>query len=233
MFDLSTLICRIGSVQHFKNLTIQDLKTIVTSGQLLNYPAESTILSEEQSCSGLFVLLKGKVHLCKSGPRGQDSIIGVIKPVIMFNEVAVIDKGENPVTAIAANDSITWQISCERFHFLMEKYPPLGISLLRVLASRNRQLISQCEDIAFRTVLGRTAKILLELSHNGQKAISRREHTNQELAAKAATVAEPISRSINTLKQLGAIECTRDKINICSAEQLAELAEVYLELSNN
>jgi CRP-like cAMP-binding protein len=233
MFDVSTLICRIGSVPHFKNLTIQDLRIIVTSGQLLKYPADTVIFSEGQPCSGLFVLLRGKVHLCKSGPRGQDSIIGVIKPVIMFNEVATIDEGNNPVTAIAANDCITWQISHERFNGLMKKYPPLGLSLLRVLASRNRHLISQCEDIAFRTVLGRTAKILLELSQNGQKTISRREHTNQELAAKAATVAEPISRSINTLKQCGVIECSRDKIKICSTEQLAELAEVYLDLSQN
>lgn len=233
MYDIPTLIYRIGSVEHFKNLTVQDLKTIVCSGQLLRFSADSVIFSEGLPCSGLFVLLAGSVHLCKTGPQGQNSIIGVIKPVIMFNEVATLDGGPNPVTAVSVKDCVTWQITYDRFQPLMRRYPQLGLSLLKILAARNRALISQCEDVAFRTVLGRTAKIILELSNNGNKPISRREHPNQELAAKAATVAEPISRSINSLRQSGVICCDRNRITVCSPKRLAELADVYLDIRHN
>jgi CRP/FNR family transcriptional regulator, cyclic AMP receptor protein len=233
LFDLSTLICKIGSVQHFRNLTVNDLRIIVSSGQLLRFSTGQTIFTEGQTCSGLFVLFTGKVHLCRTGPQGQPSIMGVIKPVIMFNEVSILDGGVNPVTALAVKDCVTWQISHDRFHPLMERYPPLGLSLLKVLANRNRMLLAQCEDIAFRSVLARTAKILLEISQNGRRTISRREHSNLELAAKAATVAEPISRSLQTLRQSGIICCDRGQITICQPERLAEIAEVYFEFNNN
>jgi CRP-like cAMP-binding protein len=233
MFDLPTLVGRIGTVSHFKNLSANDLKTIVCAGQLIRYPEGKVIFEEGGPCSGLYVLLAGGVNLVKCGPQGQLSIIGVIKPVIMFNEVAVLDGGPNPVRSITFKDSITWQINKERFHFLMARYPSMGLGLLKVMAKRNRDLISRCEDIAFRTVLGRTAKLLLELSKNGSKPISRREHSNQELAAKAATVPEPISRSINTLRQSGLISCDRHRITINSTEGLAELAEIQMELCQN
>jgi CRP/FNR family transcriptional regulator, cyclic AMP receptor protein len=233
MFDLATLVQRIGTVSHFKNLSIYDLKNIVTAGQMLYFCESDRIIEEGAPCSGLYVLFVGEVNLVKCGPQGQETIMGVIKPVIMFNEVAVLDGGSNPVSVVAAKDCVTWQISMERFHKLMERYPSMGLSLLKVLAARNRQLISRCEDIAFRTVLARTAKLILELSDNGQKPISRREHSNQELAAKAATVAEPISRSINSLRQSGLIACDRRRITVCSAEGLAELAELNLDLFQN
>lgn len=226
MFDVSTLVYRMSAVPHFRKFTINDLKTIVCSGQVLRFPAGANIFFEGGPCSGLHVLIAGKVHLSKTGPQGQSTILAVIKPVIMFNEVAVLDGKPNPVTAIAAQDSVTWQISHERFHPLVERYPALGLSLLKVLASRNRSLLAQCENIAFRTTLGRTAKILLETSLNGQKRISRREHSNLELAAKVATVPETFSRSIQTLRHKGVIDCSREHITICQPGLLAELAEV-------
>jgi CRP-like cAMP-binding protein len=233
MFDIPSLVCRIGTVPHFSNLTVSDLQTIVSSGVLVRFRKGTTILREGEPCSGMFVLLIGKVHLSKTGPQGQSTIVGVIKPVIMFNEVAVLDGDCNPVSATAIKDSFAWQISYERFHMLMERYPPLGLSLLKVMAKRNRMLMGQYEDIAFRTVMGRTAKILLDLSKNGQVAISRREHSNLELAAKAATVPEPISRSIQALRQDGLICCDRDYIKICQPQRLAQLAEIHIDLILN
>ena len=101
---------------------------------------------------GMFVLLTGQVHLRKLGPQGQESILAVIEPVIMFNEVAVLDGGANLTTAVAAHDCTVWQIRCDSFQALLARYPMIGLGLLRVLARRNRFLVSQVEDLSFRTV---------------------------------------------------------------------------------
>jgi CRP-like cAMP-binding protein len=171
MYDVPSLIGRLRGVRHFNQLSLTDLHTIVSSGQLLRFKAGAVIFREGDACSGLYVLLAGKVHLDKAGPQGQSTLMASIRPVIMFNEVSVLDGDCNPLSATTVKDSICWQISHERFQRLMLVYPTLGISLLNVLARRNRQLITRCEDIAFRTVMGRLAKILLELSKNG-RAIS-------------------------------------------------------------
>jgi CRP-like cAMP-binding protein len=50
------------------------------------------LFEESQPGAGLFVLLSGRVHLGKTGPSGQHVILTTIEPVIMFNEVAGLDR---------------------------------------------------------------------------------------------------------------------------------------------
>ncbi len=225
-FDLPTLVQRIGTVPHFKNLSIKDLTIIVTSGQVKHYKAQETLLFEGEPCAGLFVLFRGEINLSHIGPNGKCNIISVISPIIMFNEVAVLDGGPNMLTATAVMDCITWHVSYERFHALMERYPQIGLSLLKVLATRTRSLVGYVEDISFRSVMGRTAKMLLELSENGTKPISRHEHTNLDLAAKAATVPEAVCRSFRILRQHAVISSSRAWIKVIEPEALAQFAEV-------
>jgi CRP-like cAMP-binding protein len=126
----------------------------------------------------IILLLRWRVHLYKTCVQGQASIISVIDPVIMFNEVAVLDEDPNPVTAIAFQNCITWKISRDCFQPLMEKYPILWISLLNVLAKRNRRHISKYEDLITRPVKARTAKLLLDLSSYGNQPVDRISHSN-------------------------------------------------------
>ena len=230
---LDTLIDRISCVQHFKDLSYAALKEIVFAGQVLTHPGGSIIFHEGDPCSGMYVLIRGKVHLRKLGLQGQETIIAVINPVIMFNEATVIDKGSNPVTAVAVDDCITWQISCDRFHTLMDRYPEVGTGLLGALAHRNRILLSHIEDLVSRPILARVAKSILDMSDWGKIPINRRLHSNIEIAARVATVHEAVSRSIKTLQELGAIEYSRDEIRVSSLEQLAAAAQIEpLEFSS-
>ena len=148
----------------------------------------------------------------------------------MFNEVSVLDGDSNPVTANAFQKSITWKIPCERFQPLMERYPILGTSLLKVLAKHNRKLISMYEDLISRPVKVRTAKLILDLSSYGQVPIDRQLHSNQFLAAHVSTAPEAISRSIKILRESGLIDCTRTQITVNCPDELAEFAQVEYEL---
>jgi len=164
--------------------------------------------------------------LCKLGFKGQETIIARIDPVIMFNEVPTIDGGPNPVTAVAVQDCITWHISFERYQMLMGRYPELGTGLLRVLAARNRLLFSRYEDLLSLPVAARIAKMLLDLSEDGQKPINRSQNSIRKMAGISATVPEAISRSIKTFREMGIIESTRTKITILSLERLKKMAQI-------
>ncbi|MCX6028000.1 MAG: Crp/Fnr family transcriptional regulator [Chloroflexi bacterium] len=225
MPDFSELIAQLQRVEHFKNLPEADIRAIVTAGRVRQFTAGETIFMEGAPCAGMFVLLRGRVHLRKLGPSGQESIMAVIEPVIMFNEVAVLDGGPNLATAVTAQDSLAWQIGCESFQALLGRYPQMGLGLLRVLARRNRFLVSQYEDLSFRSVQARAAKLLLELSLGGQQPIDRRKHPSHEMAARIATVPEAFSRALNAFKRSGCLTCTRTTIIVHCVDDLAVLAE--------
>jgi CRP/FNR family transcriptional regulator len=176
----------------------------------------------------MFVLLSGRVHLVKPGPAGQEQILAVIEPVIMFNEVAVLDGGPNPMTAVAVKDTLTWNVVHGAFQELVTKYPVVGTSLLRVLAARNRALILRCEDLSYRSVQARLAKLLLDLSRNGEHPISRGEHPIREMAALIGTVPELVSRSLRSLQEASLIACSRSEISLTSPDGLARAAHLDL-----
>lgn len=224
VFTLQSLVERLMTVPHFKGVPEPVLKDIVFAGQILRFPTASVLYREEEPAAGLYVLFKGQVNLCKIGLRGQVSIISIIKPVIMFNEVTAIDGGPNPVTAIAAKDCTTWQVSFERFQTLMHRYPVVGTGLLRMLAERNRVMLQLYEDLVNRPVLARVAKLLFDLSQNGQSPINRTIYSNHLIAALVATVPEAVSRSIKTLKIQGCIDSNRTEIKILQPEELVKCA---------
>lgn len=172
------------------------------------------------------MLLRGEIHLYKLGSQGQENIIAVIKPVIMFNEVSAIDCQPNPISAVAFKNSLVWRMSCKDFHEGLERFPKLGLGLLPVLARRNRKLISKYADLSFRPVRERLAILLLEKSELGTIDIVRRENTTQQMAAHIASTAVVISRMLGELRDKGLIECDRHSIRILKPCELAEFASL-------
>ncbi len=231
MKNLANLL---GRVWHFRHIGAGDIQRIVNAGSLMRFRSGETIFLASQPGAGMFVLLRGRVQLCNLSAGGQEQIIATIEPVIMFNELTGIDGGPNPYTALAAKDCLTWNISHEAFLDLVRSYPDpeIGLGLLRVLAARTRLLINRCEDLSYRPVLARTAKLLLELSDWGRADIDRADYPIKDLAAHIASVPEVVSRSLTTLDERGLIISERQRIRVLDPERLAEIAQIaQLELA--
>ena len=137
-YPISDLVSRLSSVKHFRRIQPAQLEQIVRMGQVQTYGAGEIIFQEDSPGAGLFVLLSGQVQLCKLSQQGQNAILAVFDPVIMFNEVAALDQGPNPVTAIAADESAAWRLDAEHLELLVLQYPHVGYGLLRVLAARKQ-----------------------------------------------------------------------------------------------
>ncbi len=226
MDELHQMAERLQRVPHFQHFSMTDLTAIISMGQMRHFRTGELIFQEGEPCSGMHVLLRGQVHLRKMGPLGQTNILSIIKPVIMFNEVAVLDGGVNPLSAQAVDDCLIWQISYDSFQILLERYPSMGLGLLKVLAQRNRQMLEHYEDISFRSVQARMAKLLLDLSENGTKNIARSQHPINEMAARIASVREAISRSLHSFKSRGFIQYDRTEIRILDPQSLAKLGQM-------
>lgn len=228
MENESSLIGRMKRVEYFKNLSTRDITMILRSGEFLRALAGNTLFHEESPCFGLCVLLRGEIHLYKLGSQGQENIIAVIKPVIMFNEISAIDRQPNPMSAVVFKNSLIWRVSCKDFHEGLERFPKLGLGLLPILARRNRKLITKYADLSFRPVRERLAILLLEKSELGNIDIIRKENTTQQMAAHVASTAVVISRMLGDFREKGLIQCSRHHICVLKPYELAELASIDL-----
>ena len=224
MFDEQKLAEMMQPVPHFAGLSQSDLFAILHAGTVRSFQGNTALFWEGEPCSGLFVILEGEVHLYKHGPEGQENIMEVIQPVTMFNEVAVLDGGENPATARAFSKSVVWQAEKEQFDVLLHTYSQIALALLPILARRNRRLVSQYEDMCFLPVRARTAKLLLELSRAGEVEIDRGIFTIQELAARISTSPEVVSRTLGLLTASGLIQTSRQSLSVIDPTGLSHQA---------
>jgi len=231
MIDYASLASLLGRVSHFQTIPPDRVEEIVRVGRVRQFKAREIIFLENEPSAGLFVLLKGRVQLCKLSLQGHVSILTIFEPVIMFNEVAALDSEPNPATTIALEDSTIWQAGPQAVHDLVMRYPQVGIGLLRVLARRNRLLVAQFEDLSFRTVLARAAKLLVELSDGGQTTIDRRKHPNHQMAARIATVPEAFSRSLKVFRTNDDIIVTDRHIRVVNPLRLMEVAQIGPKVS--
>lgn len=217
---------QLGQVKHFSGLSEDELTQIILSGKTQCFARDEVIFVEGDSSQGLFVLLSGRVQFCKLSPQGQIAILSVFDPVMMFNEVSALDGQTCPATAIALSDSTVWRMDPEHLEDLVLRYPRVGIGMIRVLAARNRLLISQFEDLSFRSVLARAAKLLLELSAGGSCLVDRGKFPNHQLAARIATVPEAFSRSLKVFKENKDIFCTGQHIQVANPAHLKVIAQI-------
>ncbi len=224
MLNENKLADMMKSVPHFAGLAHSDLIAILRSGTVKTYHNGDTIFWEGDPCAGLFVLLEGEVHLYKHGPGGQENILGVIQPVTMFNEVAVLDGGDNPATSRAFTEVVVWQAKKESVDSILQTYPQITIALIPILARRNRFLVSQYEDMCFLPVRARTAKLLLELSKNGEEQINRSVFSIQELSARISTSPEVVSRTLGLLAADGYIDSNRQALTVINSTGLSQMA---------
>ena len=222
MNEIRELAQRLGDVPQFRNIPSEEVVSIIQMGDLRNYSQGEIIFHEDDECAGMFVLIKGKVILNKLGPEGQEGVINALEPVIMFNEVAALDGGPNPVSAAAQADCRLWHISRENMQALILQYPQIGLSLLGVLAMRNRQLVNYYSDLSFRSVHARLAKHLLDLSRQGENPIDRKQNPIRLMAARIITTPEAISRTLRTFSSTGLIQYNRLEIQVSDLDGLNE-----------
>jgi CRP/FNR family transcriptional regulator len=226
MLKTSDMVEQLRRVEHFKHLPQEDLEAIISAGQVRHFLKGETIFNEGEPCAGMHVLLQGRVDLFKISPDGKISILNTLNPVIMFNEVAVLDGGLNPVCAVAEEETIVWKVNCDKFQQLLRQYPQIALGLLGVLARRNRLMLAQYGDLSFRSVTARVAKYLLTLSENGEKTINRSQHSIRNMAARVVTTPEAVSRTLKSFDENHIIAVDRKSIRVLGLERLQQLARV-------
>lgn len=184
-----------------------------------SYPAGQVVLLEGAPSSVLYFIRAGRVKLYKTSSRGREQVLQLLRPGESFNEVAALDGGPNPASAQAIEPTTLLLLRRHDLLRLVRERPSFALALVRTFASRLRQVLDLVEDLAFRHVTSRVAKVLLQWHAEGSDW-----HMTQELlAAMAASRREVVGRALRALEQEGAIHLSRGRIRVLKPEALERL----------
>jgi CRP/FNR family cyclic AMP-dependent transcriptional regulator len=205
---------------YFADLEQPQLAAIARSVVERDYERGEAVFQEGDVCKGLYVVKSGRVRVYKISPEGREQVLLVAGPGETFNEVAVFDDGPNPASVEALEPAVLLLIPKTRLLAIIEAEPDIGRAFMRVFASHLRRLAGLVEDLSFKTVTGRVARVLLDEVHC---AAPPHRLTQREIAAMVGTAREVAARALKALEQQGAIRVQRGRIVIVDAELLASL----------
>ena len=180
------------------------------------------ILFEGEPAEALFFVASGAVKIYKTSSDGKEQILNIVRPGDSFNDVPLFDNDTNPASAQAMTPVLLYGINRQQMGAILRKYPDIAMNTIRILAQKVRQLLSLVEDLSFRNVRGRVAKILLE--YGADHSEPRPRLTQQEIAAMAGTAREVVGRSLKSLEGDGIIRLESRRVVISNKEALRRLA---------
>ncbi|TES89278.1 MAG: Crp/Fnr family transcriptional regulator [Dehalococcoidia bacterium] len=209
---------------YFSGLDSEELDSIREHMFKKSVARGEVIIFEGEPATAIYIVISGVVKVFKTSTDGKEQIIYLARPGDSFNDVPVFGGGLNLASAEAIMQVNLCGIKKDELKAILLENPKLAENVLKVLSQRVEQMVSLVEDLSFRRVTGRVAKILLENAEdtNGQ----RHRLTQQEMAAMAGTAREMIGRSLKLLEDEGKVRLERNRIVITDKKALGEIAGV-------
>ncbi|HEX8729821.1 MAG TPA: Crp/Fnr family transcriptional regulator [Ktedonobacterales bacterium] len=218
----------------FASLAPDDLAAVAAVTVERRYGRGDIIILAGEEGSGLYLVRRGLVKVYRTSEDGKEQTLRLIDAGTTFNDVPALDGGQNPASAMAMEPTVAYVTSGLQLRRLIAERPGIAQAAVRTMAMALRALVALVDDLSFRSVRARVAKILMEQDQASARATpsgppgdatpARHRLTQQEIAALAGTAREMVGRALKELEAAGAIHNEHGRITILSDELLRALA---------
>ncbi len=204
-------LAMLATLPAFRGTESRELATLATKLVRLSRPAKSLILRERELADGLYVVLRGRVHLARSLPGGREIILGSLGPGEIFGETVVVDNLAMTCSAITSLPSELARIPGEVVSAFTVAHPESLRGLMGSLAARMSDVEAVASDLALCDVESRLRRLLVQLARRqGRPAMEAAEGwvlapvpTQSELARMVGSCRETVSRTLTSMAKAG------------------------------
>jgi len=209
-------------VPFFADLGPLEIERVATRVVERRFGKGEIVFLEDSPCHGLYLVASGRVRVYKVSPEGREQVLLIAGLGETFNEVPVFDGGLNPATAQALETTILYLLPREDVQALAADYPAMGLAVMRVFASHLRHLTLLVEDLSFRNVTSRVARILLKSEEEQARDRPGPYLSQKQIAALAGTAREVVGRVVKSLEEKGAVSIEHGRIVRIDRQRLME-----------
>ena len=217
------------SIPFFAGMDARSLRRVEENAHRHCYQAGAEIFNEGADCAGFHLVVDGLVRIYRVNAEGRLHTLSLLRPPSTFNEVAAVDGGSNPFNATAVTAAQVLVISHKNLLNLMASEPILLNNTVQALAHLNREYIERLEDMTFRTIPSRLAKLFLhETTYADQIAETPSYLTQEEMASILGTTREVVGRALRSLMNAGLLRKKGRYVYIVDRQGLEYLAETNM-----
>lgn len=190
----------------------------------LEYPRHHVIFAPGMPSDSIFFIEKGRVRLTRLSPDGRTVILALLGPGDLIGEAAW-EAAEHDTYAETLEETKLFQLSREAFENLVRTNPEFGLRLIQVIGVRLKQAQARIEDLVFRQVPSRVARLLCNLAENHGKVTPQGIRvefplTHQEIADMVGSSRVTVTQVLNKFRASQWIDIESKRVTIHDLEAL-------------
>jgi len=192
---------------------------IAREAQLLAVPAGARLFDERSPCRGFPLLLDGSVRVAKLADSGREIRLYRVEPgqCCILSSSCLLGQADYTATGTAEAAVTLVALPPALFHDLLAAHEGFRRLVFGLLSARLADLMALVEEVAFRRLDQRLARLLLA---RGPELRA----THQALADELGSVREIVSRLLNGFAADRLVELGRERVRITDADGLRRVA---------
>lgn len=220
----------INKIPLFKGLSEKELAVVLAEASEKSFAEGSFLFYQDDPAERIFVLTSGRIKLYQLADDGQQVLMRVMTPGMMFAAISIVEGSVYPVSAEAAEDCRVLSWSQDTMLSLLQRYPPMALNALKVLAGHVREFQDRYRELATERVERRVARSVLRLASQAGRETAEGilldlPLTRQDLAEMSGTTLFTVSRILSQWESKGLVLAGREKVVIRFPHGLVSIAE--------
>jgi len=218
-------------VDLFAGLSLAELREISRTLPMTTCQTGGLVTSPDVDDERLYIVKRGRVRVYRLTPDGKQLTLDILDKGRIVGRMAWLAQELNDVYAEAIEDAVICSFTPLELQRLIDRFPSIGVNIIRYLSDRLAASEREREVMAFRSVEQRLATRLMELADRfglpeGSGIAIEARLTQQELADMIGTSRETLATTVSSLRERGVLEMQNQRVVIRDMERLRELSDV-------
>ncbi len=221
----------LNNVNLFRHLTPDEMGTLHRWVKTIRYRKGETIFFPGDPSDFVYFLHHGRVKLSYLDDSGKRFTATICKQGELFGEMALLGEQRRRLIAEALEDIALCIVSSRDMIEFMSEYPDLTLRITKQLGTRMASLENRLEDMVFKDVPTRLARLLLRLSEeHGEETedgcvLLNTRLTHRDLADLIGSTRETTTATLSRFAKQGLVRKRSQQLLLCDLDRLAHLAE--------
>ena len=219
----------LAGIELLASLSPEKLREFERRCRWRRYRAKEQIFDRESGGAEVYFIVQGKVQILNYSPTGKEIAFAEIDEGNFFGELAALDGKSRSATAVSSVDSVLASLSSPAFKELLLEHPEIAIVVLLRLAKIILIADTRIIDLITMSAINRVHNEILRMANphgsDANKAIIHPVPTHSDIASRASTTRETVSRIISHLTRIRVLQKVGDGLEIRDVERLNDIVE--------
>ncbi len=219
----------LAEIPLFHVLSQEGISAAARAGLSRIYAPGQIICHQGDPGDHLYAVVEGLVKIVFTSERGDEMVLNILGPGEIFGELALLDGSPRSASVVALKSTSVFVLPRRQLLELMSVNPGLADEFLKLIGGLVRNLTEKAGDLAFLDLVGRLAKLLLQLSamHDHVHGIVLDSGLTQTDLARMIGASRPaVNRALQSLAARGLIALQGRTIVLRDLEALRRRSQV-------